>query len=169
MRVGDFGELLRPGTSRTYRLASGGTVVAPIGTIFAPNGTPIPGNDLRNCPSCGGFSPFALTYVNAFPLPNLPGAGRNFQTNRNEHAIVDSYDIRIDHKLHSTTTRYSVVTASQTSARSRDNFFPLGTSPTGNDLPAGPSAGDEFGDAKGFTLGDTHIFSPTVVNDAALV
>ncbi|HKN82277.1 MAG TPA: TonB-dependent receptor, partial [Pyrinomonadaceae bacterium] len=51
-------------------------------------------------------------------------------------------------------------------ARSRDNFFPLGTSPTGNDLPAGPSAGDEFGNSKGFTLGDTHIFSPSVVNDA---
>ncbi len=28
---------------RTIRLAGGGTVVAPIGTIFAPNGTPIPG------------------------------------------------------------------------------------------------------------------------------
>ena len=165
MRVGDFGELLRPGTTRTYRLAGGGTVNAPIGTIFAPNGTPIPGNDLRNCPSCGGFSPFALAYVNAFPLPNLPGAGRNFQTNRSEHAIVDSYDIRIDHRITSNNTlfgRYS----KQDTARSRDNFFPLGESPNGNDLPAGPSAGDEFGNAKGFTMGDTHIFSPTVVNDA---
>src|SRR5262245_42290028 len=78
MRVGDFSELLRPGTSRNYSLAGGGTVAAPIGTIFAPNGTPIPGNDLRNCASCGTFSPFALAYINAFPLPNLPGAGRNF-------------------------------------------------------------------------------------------
>lgn len=165
MRVGDFGELLRPGTSRAYRLAGGGTVNAPIGTIFAPNGTPIPGNDLRNCASCGGFSPFALAYVNAFPLPDLPGAGRNFGTNRSEHANVNSYDIRIDHRITSSNTifgRYS----KQDSARSRDNFFPLGTSPNGNDLPAGPSAGDEFGDAKGFTMGDTHIFSPTVVNDA---
>ncbi|HSK62267.1 MAG TPA: carboxypeptidase-like regulatory domain-containing protein, partial [Pyrinomonadaceae bacterium] len=60
MRVGDFSELLRPGTSREFPLAGGGTVTAPIGTIFAPDGTPIPGNDLRNCPSCGGFSPCAL-------------------------------------------------------------------------------------------------------------
>lgn len=165
MRVGDFSELLRPGTMRTYRLAGGGTVDAPIGTIFAPNGTPIPGNDLRNCPSCGGFSPFALAYVNAFPLPNLPGPGRNFVTNRSEHAIVDSYDIRIDHRITSNNTIFGRYSKSET-ARSRDNFFPLGTSPNGNDLPAGPSAGDEFGDAKGFTMGDTHIFSPTVVNDA---
>ena len=165
MRVGDFGELLRPGTSRVFPLAGGGTVTAPIGTIFAPNGTPIPGNDLRNCPSCGGFSPFALNYINAFPLPNLPGAGRNFVTNRKEGANVDSYDIRIDHRITDNNTLFGRYSKSDT-ARSRDNFFPLGTSPTNNDLPAGPSAGDEFGNAKGFTLGNTHVFSPEVVNDA---
>src|SRR5690242_1188930 len=165
MRVGDFSELLRPGTSRVYQLAGGGTVTAPIGTIFAPNGTPIPGNDLRNCASCGGFSPFALAYVNAFPFPNLPGPGRNFITNRKEHANVNSYDVRIDHHITSNNTLFGRW-SKQDSARSRDNFFPLGTSPNNHDLPAGPSAGDEFGDAKGLTLGDTHVFSPSVVNDA---
>jgi hypothetical protein len=165
MRVGDFSELLQPGTPRTYQLAGGGTVVAPNGTIFAPNGTPIPGNDLRNCPSCGAFSTFARNYVNAFPLPTLSGAGRNFTTNRKEHAIVDSYDIRIDHRITSSNSIFGRYSKSDT-ARSRDNFFPLGSSPNGNDLPAGPSAGDEFGNSKGFTLGDTHIFSPSVVNDA---
>ncbi|MDX6612232.1 MAG: hypothetical protein QOD75_1418 [Blastocatellia bacterium] len=165
MRVGDFGELLRPGTTRAYRLASGGTVNAPIGTIFAPNGTPIPGNDLRNCPSCGAFSGFGRNYINAFPLPNLPGAGRNYATNRKEHAVVDSYDIRIDHRLHKNNNFFGRYSKSET-ARSRDNFFPLGSSPTNNDLPAGPSAGDEFGNSRGFTMGDTHVFSPSVVNDA---
>jgi len=164
MRVGDFGELIRPGTSRDYALAGGGTVTAPIGTIFAPNGTPIPGNDLRNCPSCGPFSTFALNYINAFPLPNLGGIGRNYSTNRKEHANVDSYDIRIDHRIAESNSFFARYSKSN-SARSRDNFFLLGTSPTNNDLPAGPSAGDEFGDAKGFTLGDTHTFSPTVIND----
>jgi carboxypeptidase family protein/TonB-dependent receptor-like protein len=164
MRLGDFSELLAPGT-RAYRLASGGTVVAQNGTIFAPNGTPIPGNDLRNCPSCGPFSQFALNYVRAFPLPNLPGPGRNFETNRKEHAIVNSYDVRIDHHFGNKNNIFGRYSRSNT-ARSRDNFFPLGTSPTGNDLPAGPSAGDEFGNSKGLTLGDTHIFSPSVINDA---
>ena len=164
MRVGDFSELLAPGT-RVYPRAGGGTVTAQNGTIFAPNGTPIPGNDLRNCPSCGAFSPFALAYINAFPLPNLPGAGRNYRTNRKEHAIVDSYDIRIDQRLHSNNNFFGRYSKSNT-ARSRDNFFPLGSSPNGNDLPAGPSAGDEFGNSKGFTMGDTHIFSSSVVNDA---
>src|SRR6185436_6445863 len=81
MRVGDFSELLRPGIIRTFPLANGGSVDAPFGTIFAPNGTPIPGNDLRNCASCGPFSQFALKYINAFPLPDLPGPARNFTTN----------------------------------------------------------------------------------------
>ena len=165
MRVGDFSELLRPGTTRTYNLASGGTVVAPIGTIFAPNGTPIPGNDLRNCPSCGAFSTFGSNYINAFPLPNLTGIGRNYATNRKEHAIVDSYDIRIDHRIHKNNNFFARYSKSET-ARSRDNFFPVGSAPNGNDLPAGPSAGDEFGNSKGFTMGNTHIFSPSVINDA---
>ncbi len=165
MRVGDFSELIRPGTTRAYRLASGGTVNAPIGTLFAPNGTPIPGNDLRNCPTCGAFSPFGSNYINAFPLPNLAGAGRNYATNRKEGAIVDSYDIRIDHRLFEGNNFFGRYSKS-TTARTRDNFFPLGSSPTGNDLPAGPSAGDEFGNSKGFTMGDTHIFSPSVINDA---
>jgi hypothetical protein len=165
MRVGDFGELLQPGNLRTYQLAAGGTVVAPQGTIFAPNGTPIPGNDLRNCPSCGAFSPFSLAYLNAFPLPNLPGIGRNFQTNRKEHAIVNSWDTRLDHKITGNNSIFGRYSKSKT-FRSRDNFFPLGTSPNNHDLPAGPSAGDEFGNSKGITLGDTHTFSSRVINDA---
>jgi hypothetical protein len=146
-------------------LASGGTVVAPQGTIFAPNGTPIPGNDLRNCPSCGGFSPFASNYVNAFPLPNLPGAGRNYRTNRKEGYNLNSYDIKIDHRFTNSDSFFARYSRSK-SARARDNFFPLGESPNGNDLPAGPSAGDEFGNARGFTMGDTHTFGGSVVNDA---
>jgi hypothetical protein len=95
----------------------------------------------------------------------LPGIGRNFSTNRKEHANLDSYDVRIDQRITSNNYFFARYSHSK-SARARDNFFPLGSSPTGNDLPAGPSAGDEFGNSKGFTMGDTHTFSPTVVNDA---
>ncbi|MBV8859679.1 MAG: TonB-dependent receptor [Acidobacteria bacterium] len=165
MRVGDFSELLKPGTSRVYQLANGGTVTAPEGTIFAPNGTPIPGNDLRNCPTCGAFSQFSLNYVNAFPLPNLPGAGRNYRTNRKEGYNLDSYDIKIDHRITGSNSFFARYSRSK-SARQRDNFFPLGSSPNGNDLPAGPSAGDEFGNSRGFTMGDTQTIGSSIVNDA---
>ncbi|HEX6626120.1 MAG TPA: TonB-dependent receptor, partial [Pyrinomonadaceae bacterium] len=169
MRVGNFSELLVPGqiVRYTVRNPDGTTrfVNAPRGTLFDPNGNPIPGNDLRNCAACGPLSPFALNYVNAFPLPNLPGAGRNFATNRSERANVDSYDIKIDHRITENNSFFARYSKSDT-ARARDNFFPLGASPNGNDLPAGPSAGDEFGNSKGFTMGDTHIFSSSVINDA---
>jgi Carboxypeptidase regulatory-like domain len=169
MRVGDFSELLVPTRLNNYtvRNPNGTTrvVTAPQGTIFSPLGIPIPGNDLRNCPSCGALSQFALNYVNAFPLPNLPGAGRNYSTNRSERANVDSYDIKIDHRITDNNFFFARYSKSDT-ARSRDNFFPLGSSPNNLDLPAGPSAGDEFGNSKGFTMGDTHTFSPTLINDA---
>jgi hypothetical protein len=169
MRVGDFGELLQPSNLVRYTIRNPDNttrfVVAPAGTLFAPNGVPIPGNDLRNCLSCGPMSQFALNYVNAFPLPNLPGAGRNYSTNRAERANVDSYDIKIDHRMSNDNYLFGRYSKSDT-ARSRDNFFPLGASPNSHDLPAGPSAGDEFGNSKGFAIGDTHTFSPHIINDA---
>lgn len=164
MRVGDFSQLLRPGTSQTYRLASGGTVVAPIGTIFAPNGTPIPGNDLRNCPTCGSFSAFASNFLNAFPLPTSDVAGENFNVGRVVRPTQDVYGIRIDHKLFEGNNlfgRYSRVKQ----VRVVDNFFPLGSSPTGNDLPSGPSAGDILGNTKAAVIGDTQSFGNNIIND----
>ncbi|HEX5705921.1 MAG TPA: TonB-dependent receptor, partial [Pyrinomonadaceae bacterium] len=169
MRVGDFGELLNPAQIVNYQIRNpDGTtrvVAAPRGTLFDPNGNPIPGNDLRLCGACGPLSPFGLNFLNAFPLPDRPGIGRNFGVNRSEKANVDSYDIRIDHRFTQSNSFFARYSKSDT-ARSRSNFFPLGTSPTNNDLPAGPSAGDEFGNSKGFTMGDTHVFTPNIINDA---
>jgi hypothetical protein len=83
MRLGDFSELLRGGTTTyTFHNPDGTTRTGtfPTGTIFDPSGNPISGNDLRRCAACGPVSPFARNYLNAFPLPNLPGIGRNYST-----------------------------------------------------------------------------------------
>lgn len=177
MRVGDFSQLLRTlpnpggcanpanaGSCRTYQIAGGGSVVAPIGTIFAPNGTPIPGNDLRNCPTCGPFSNFASNFLNAFPLPTFDQAGENYNVGRVVRPTQDIWSARIDHKLFEGNNlygRYSRVKQE----RIVDNFFPLGSSPTGNDLPAGPSAGNILGNARAATIGDTQTFGSSIVND----
>jgi len=163
-RLGDFSELLRPGTTQIYNLAGGGTVTAPIGTIFAPNGTPIPGNDLRNCASCGPFSNFARNFVNAYPLPNLNKIGENYTVGRVVRPTQDGWDLRLDHKLFEGTNiwgRYSKLNQE----RIVDNFFPLGSSPTGNDLPAGPSAGSILGNSKAAVIGSTQSFGTNIIND----
>jgi hypothetical protein len=163
-RLGDFSELLRPGTTQVYNLAGGGTVTAPIGTIFAPNGTPIPGNDLRNCASCGAFSTFAFNYINAYPLPNINRTGENFAVGRVVKPTQDGWDIRLDHKLFEGTNiwgRYSKLNQE----RIVDNFFPLGLSPTGNDLPAGPSAGNILGNSRAAVIGSSQSFGTNIVND----
>ena len=176
-RNGDFGELLtvlpNPGgcanpmnasSCQTFNLAGGGTVVAPRGTIFAPNGTPIPGNNLANCPSCGAVSQFGRNLLNAYPLPTEPGLVNNFRRNRSESSNVDSYDVKIDHKIADNNSIFGRYSKSNNS-RIRSNNFNPGSSPTNNDLPSGFGAGDEFGNSRGITLGDTHTFSSTIIND----
>lgn len=178
MRNGDFSELLRtlsnPGgcanlanasNCQNYNLQGGGTVFAPIGTIFAPNGTPIPGNNLANCPSCGPLSTFGRNLLNAYPLPTEAGLTNNFRRNRAERSNVDSYDVKIDHRITDNNSIFGRYSFSKNS-RIRENNFPPGTSPNNNDLPSGFGAGDEFGNSRGITLGNTHSFSPTIINDA---
>ena len=165
MRAGDFGEWLQPGTSQTYNRAGGGTITAPIGTIFDPQGNPIPGNTLVNCGSCGNFSVFGSNLLNAYPLPTESGLQNNYRRNRSEKSNVDSWDVKIDHRITSNNTIFGRYSKSKNS-RIRDNNFPVGTSPNGNDLPSGFGAGDEFGNSRGLTLGNTHVFTPTIINDA---
>lgn len=185
MRAGDFSELLNPalnpapafdpapnGDHRcptpatcSYPRAGGGTIIAPWGTIFAPNGTPIPGNNLTNCPTCGAFSTFGRNLLNAYPLPTTSALVNNYVRNRKEKSQVDSYDVKIDHRITKNNTIFGRYSFSKNS-RIRDNNFPLGTSPNNNDLPSGFGAGDEFGNSRGVTLGDTQTFTPNIINDA---
>ncbi len=163
-RLGDFGELLRPGTTQVYRRAGGGTITAPIGTLFGPNGVPIPGNDLRLCGLCGGFSQFALNYIRAFPLPSESGIGENYRVNRVVKPVQDSWDIRIDHRVNNSNNVWGRF-SNLTQERVVSNFFPLGSSPTGNDLPAGPSAGNILGNSRAAVIGDTQTYGSNVIND----
>ena len=163
MRVGDFGELLQPGTSRTFNTINGPRI-APIGSVFCANGNPAAANDIRNCGQ--PLSQAALNVLQAYPLPTVTGRiFDNFQTNRKEKYNRDGYGIRLDHNIRSEDSVYFAYSKDK-SSRARDNNFPIGTSPTGKDLPSGFGAGNEFGNSRGVRLGETHTFSPTVVNDA---
>jgi hypothetical protein len=162
MRVGDFGELLQPGTTRTYRRANGTTIVAPRGTVFCATGNPAPANDIRNCGQT--LSPAGLATLQAYPLPTQAGLENNYRRNRKEKYNRDGWGLRFDHKISGSDSIFGAYSKDE-SVRIRDNNFPLGTSPNGKDLPSGFGAGEEFGNSRGVRLGETHIFSPTVVND----
>ena len=162
MRVGDFGELLRPGTSMNYNTILG-PQMRPIGTVFCASGVPAAANDIRNCGQ--PLSPAALNVFAAYPLPTVTGRTfDNFQTNRKEKYDRNGYGLRFDHNISSSDSAFFAYSKDK-SSRARDNNFPLGTSPTNNDLPSGFGAGNEFGDSRGIRLGETHTFSPTVVNE----
>ncbi len=178
-RAGDFSELLQAGRTREYRFASSYTnptgaacrvnpdgsgtrlCTFPFGTIFDRNGVPFAGNvipqTLRGGP---GFN-----ILNAYPLPNQSGLERNFRRNRKEQATINQYDVKLDHSL-SQANRLFGRYSKATNERLRDNNFPLGSSPNGLDLPSGFGAGTEFGNTRQVALGDTHVFTPTVINDA---
>jgi len=162
MRVGDFSELLQPGTSKTYSTVRG-AVIAPIGTVFCANGFAATANDIRNCGQ--PLSRAALNVLQAYPLPTLTSRiFDNFATNRKEKYNRNSFGLRFDHKIGQTDSIFFAYSRDN-SARARDNNFPIGSSPTGNDLPSGFGAGNEFGNSRGVRLGETHTFSPTVIND----
>jgi outer membrane receptor protein involved in Fe transport len=162
MRVGDFSELLQPGTARTYHTVNG-LVVAPRGTVFCRTGVPAAGNDIRNCGQ--PLSPAALNVLQAYPLPDITSRiFDNFTTNRKEKYTRNSFGLRGDHRIGDSDTVF-LAYSRDNSARARDNNFPIGSSPTGNDLPSGFGAGNEFGNSRGVRLGETHTFSPTVIND----
>ncbi len=162
MRVGDFGELLRPGTSMTYNTILG-PQVRPIGTVFCSSGLPAAGNDIRNCGQ--PLSPAALNVFAAYPLPTVSGRiFDNYQTNRKEKYDRNGYGLRFDHNISGSDSAFFAYSKDK-SSRARDNNWPVGSSPTNNDLPSGFGAGNEFGDSRGIRLGETHTFSPTVINE----
>jgi Carboxypeptidase regulatory-like domain/TonB dependent receptor len=159
-RHGDFSALLQPTVLHTYNTIHG-PVIAPQGTIFDANGNPFPGNIIPQ----SQFSNAGFRLLNAYALPTSSALFQNFARNRKESANINQYDIKIDHNI--TTSNHLFGRYSKaTNERARDNNFPLGSSPNGLDLPSGFGAGNEFGNTRQVALGDTHIFSPTVVNDA---
>lgn len=162
MRVGDFGELLQPGTTMTYNTINGPRI-APIGTVFCGNGNPAAANDIRNCGQT--LSPAGLNVLQAFPLPTVTNRiFDNYATNRKEKYNRKAYGLRLDHAISGSDSVFFAY-SKDNSSRARDNNFPLGSSPTGKDLPSGFGAGDEFGNSRGMRLGETHSFSPTVINE----
>lgn len=122
-------------------------------------GQPFPGNIVP----ANLINPIASRFINLYPSPTAPSVRNpntnnpNYFTKRANKEQINNYGIKLDYKLsarNSLTGRYN----DQKLFTTRANLLP--------GLPtAGFGAGDERGDTRQITLSDTHLFSPTLVNE----
>jgi hypothetical protein len=131
-------------------------------------GTPFPGNVIPNLTSRADFSPITQKIFNAYPLPNCTTAAcqinpsssgnPNYFGTRQYQERIDSFDIKIDHRFtNSNNANFRYTRDNQQNTRS--NFFP-GQLPT-----AGFGAGVELGNTRQVVATDTHVFSPSILNE----
>jgi len=170
MRTGDFSELLLPqyNTAATLGWATGSpsqqitgcNITAVQGVIYDPTTcAPFPGNKIP----VGRQNTAAMKYLNAFPLPNnMTGTGGNIGLSENydsfpsETENFNDFDVRIDW-----------------TATSKDNVFVrysygqdiLAKQSQYPDLPAGYGTGVNPMHPRGEAVGETHTFSPNIVNE----
>ncbi len=127
--------------------------------IDPTTGEPFPGNIIPQ----ERLIPQALAFLDLYPLPNREtrnprnsGDTANFVSNRDNEESIDSFNIKVDHRLsdlNNLTGRFSF----SDQKRVRASFFP--------NVPSGFGAGDEIGDTRQFVLSDTHVFRPTLINE----
>lgn len=109
------------------------------------------------------INPIASRFINLYPLPTAASVRNpntnnpNFFTQRANKEEINNYGIKLDFKINDKNTligRYN----DQKLFTTRANLLP--------GLPtAGFGAGDERGDTRQISLSDTHLFSPSVVNE----
>jgi hypothetical protein len=169
MRTGDFSEFL--GTTlttlpafcanpTTNALAGDGYIWDPTTFSGVPGSgcTPFGWNGTTGTNVIANPNPVGLKYLQTFPLPNVVGAVQNnYITERQQVRNFDDFDIRADFNATQKDQvffRYSYA---------NDNFTV--TNSLGACCPSGFGSGDNIDHAKGFAIGYTRTFGPSIVNE----
>jgi len=155
MRTGNFSELLGQGSTNAPTGCKAATVVN--GAIYDPltcapfAGNVIPTNRLNSA---------AVNYLNAYPLPNVigtvNGTQNNYRTIRRQITHYDTFDVRADWNASKHDTAFARFAYDQ-SAFNRTSEFAA--------LPAGFASGANTTHARGIAVGETHIFTPSLLNE----
>ena len=137
----DTGQLFDPGTEQTYVCPNSGNTVL--------IGTPVPGNKVSNI-----NAPFAQKVLALFPAPNTSINGADFINTAPVRRTDDQADVRVDYNLGEKNRLFARY------------YF-------GNSNQIYPTALPAFASYQHFTgqntvVGWTHIFSPTLLNDARI-
>lgn len=159
MRTGDFSQLLSP-------LKTGNSTSGPY-VIYNPDtGKPFAGNIIPS----GDINKAGQNYLNAFPLPDIAGdsphcgatsaAGdciwQNYMVVPNQTQNFNDFDVRADWDIREADTAFLSYSFGQDDSTT-SSFF--------QKLPAGFGTGQNFNHPRGLALGETHVFTPDLIND----
>lgn len=159
MRQGNFSELLGTGATQAPSICGvqGATTTPVNGGIYDPTtcqqfaGNIIPSNRLNQA---------GVNYLNAYPLPNIPGTlngtQNNYRTIRQNITHYNTADGRLDYNI-GANDRLFARFSYDNSNFNRTSEFP--------NLPAGFASGANYVHARGYALGETHVFGPNTVNE----
>lgn len=152
MRMGDFSELLNPAVSGLVDQNG-----APITVIIYDPITGMPFTN--NIIPADRINPVGRAYLNAFPLPdaNATGVTRNFLTRRQKESTYNDYDARFDVNLAASDQIFLSI------SDWNDKFSDPGRIPG---FQAGFGAGTANNEGYTLRLGETHIFTGSLVNEA---
>lgn len=162
----NFGDLISLQSGTVGADALGRTF--PRGTIFDPATTretspgsgqyvrdPFPGNQIP----AGRLSADAVRLFNLYPEPNAPGLQNNYVVNRNNTDDTHAFDVRVDHNF-SGNDRFFARYSFSNNTKFRPSPF------EGDADGGGFGEGNEDVRVHGFATSHTHMFSPTLINEA---
>ena len=108
----------------------------------------------------GRLNPAASNYFNAYPAPNVPGilnsTQNNYRTIRSQIDLYNTFDIRADANLGANDRAFARFVYDNSNFNLTSEF-PL--------LPAGFGSGANLVHGRGYAVGETHTFTPNVINE----
>jgi hypothetical protein len=162
MRTGDFSELLDPSYTygqylTTFPVCLGSNHPAKsTGQIYDPlTCTPFQGNIIPT----DQLNKVGLNYLNAFPLPTVTNSVLNnyLVSNQQQTLKNNEFDVRLDWTASAKDNAFFRVSYDN-STSSKTNSFNL--------LPG--LGGGDYTHARGYDVGETHTFTPNIVNEARI-
>jgi len=147
-------------------LYTGGTPFQCIGsasgppTAVNPNGSQVAGTPCAKIPAAL-VNPLGAALVNLYPLPNAnnPGLGYNFVSEPVRNLDETKFDVRLDHNLTANDTAFA-----RFSYDDAVSFVPGGFTGGFAEASAFGSNQGIINHARNIAIGETHVFSPTTVN-----
>jgi outer membrane receptor protein involved in Fe transport len=149
------GTVFDPATTRQLQAGQVDPVTGMVATRGGFVRDAFPGNQIP----AGRLNPNAVRMMNLYPEPNQPGLNNNYVVNRTNTEDTHSFDVRVDHNF-SGNDRFFARYSFSDNKKVRPSPF------EGDGDGGGFAEGDESVRVHGFAASHTHMFSPTLINEA---